>query len=968
MAPILGFTGLSKFYSLQAVLQVLSLWTLFFLGLSAVNAQEQYRNLNVSHGMLNNQAWRVQSLDNRTLLVAYDNAFCIYDGACFQSCRYDFRKDYRLKSYSIGRTYQDKEHRVWIKNYSNLFCYDQQQGCFRYDIQNMLQQAGIPQPIENIFFDADSCLWALTQAGHVLYAPGFADESNENASSTQVYSLSEAEKKAGVSLIELAQAGNEILLFFSDGNVRIYNKHTHQLLSSIPNLRTEADARNNLYTEIVALPIDAHRTVVATHFKRGIMVYDARTHCFTTLKEGGQPFVKMLRDPQGRLLVFHIFGFDVFNSDLQLISTQKSFSTEKENFVTRDLLDATFDWQGGLWLASFRYGLFYTHRKQNRLSLLTMPDTDNQNIVGVVPCRDGVMAFTRKDAYTINETTGAIRHIYHSDEKNITNAVTLTNKDVAITTDRGLLLWTPNNTMEVFDSENVDNLPSDIMYFVVEVDGKLLVTTKSTGLGWLDHHTKSFQIIRSAKDDLYRELYYGYFDSKEHRVVIGARHGVMAYDLKTHQFMDVFNPDMSGGYSQNCNAYLRDNQGNEWFGTNNGLFMQAPGEAIKHFVSADGLPGNCIKDLKEGKNGQIWVLFANELARIEYSDGRLSVHGSSLNELLAGGEFSMRSLVVTNNTVYCGSSKGVVRVQLVQPLSSPHSSKIGAASVQEPLLTSMSIFGREVPIHQERTDSVRRYVDWQEHRITLRADENMATLHFSVCNYLYPMQSHYRYSLNNGKTWIESVGSDPNVILSQLSPATYTLQVCARQADGAWCSPVQWTIVVLSPWWQTWWMKIVYLLTIAVGLWFAHKVYKERHQLLTQLSNRRNQFLVQAEKVKPNEIKITPRDDEFLQKAVADVETHFSETDYGVESLANHMGMTRISLYRKLQSITGQAPIEFIRTIRLRRAEQLLRESGLNVEEVALRVGFNSARNLTHYFKEVYEMTPSEYKKKYSRG
>ena len=52
--------------------------------------------------------------------------------------------------------------------------------------------------------------------------------------------------------------------------------------------------------------------------------------------------------------------------------------------------------------------------------------------------------------------------------------------------------------------------------------------------------------------------------------------------------------------------------------------------------------------------------------------------------------------------------------------------------------------------------------------------------------------------------------------------------------------------------------------------------------------------------------------------------------------------MSRVHLYKKLLSITGKTPIEFIRTIRLKRAAQLLRESQLNISEVAYQVGFNN--------------------------
>lgn len=64
--------------------------------------------------------------------------------------------------------------------------------------------------------------------------------------------------------------------------------------------------------------------------------------------------------------------------------------------------------------------------------------------------------------------------------------------------------------------------------------------------------------------------------------------------------------------------------------------------------------------------------------------------------------------------------------------------------------------------------------------------------------------------------------------------------------------------------------------------------------------------------------------------------------EYGVEELSGDLGMVRMSLYRKLQSITGHTPTDFIRSIRLKRAAQLLQGSQLPIVEIANRVGFSS--------------------------
>ena len=73
--------------------------------------------------------------------------------------------------------------------------------------------------------------------------------------------------------------------------------------------------------------------------------------------------------------------------------------------------------------------------------------------------------------------------------------------------------------------------------------------------------------------------------------------------------------------------------------------------------------------------------------------------------------------------------------------------------------------------------------------------------------------------------------------------------------------------------------------------------------------------------------------------------------------------------YKKLLALTGKSPIEFIRSIRVQRAAQLLEQSQLTVSEIAYEVGFNNPKYFTRYFKAEYHCLPSAYasRKKESR-
>jgi signal transduction histidine kinase/ligand-binding sensor domain-containing protein/DNA-binding response OmpR family regulator len=115
-----------------------------------------------------------------------------------------------------------------------------------------------------------------------------------------------------------------------------------------------------------------------------------------------------------------------------------------------------------------------------------------------------------------------------------------------------------------------------------------------------------------------------------------------------------------------------------------------------------------------------------------------------------------------------------------------------------------------------------------------------------------------------------------------------------------------------------------------------------------------------------SEIEAVSLDDQLIQKAIAIVEEHIEDTQLSVEFLSKKLAMSRVHLYKKLHSLTGKSPIEFIRLIRMKRAAQLFEKTQKNVSEVAYAVGYNNAKYFTKHFKLEFNMTPSDFAAKFS--
>lgn len=113
----------------------------------------------------------------------------------------------------------------------------------------------------------------------------------------------------------------------------------------------------------------------------------------------------------------------------------------------------------------------------------------------------------------------------------------------------------------------------------------------------------------------------------------------------------------------------------------------------------------------------------------------------------------------------------------------------------------------------------------------------------------------------------------------------------------------------------------------------------------------------------PSEQLANTPDEKFLKRLAEIVEKLMSEPDFDVSRLAQEFNFSRPVLYRKVKALTNLSLIEFIRTIRLNRAAQMLKTGQYRVSEVAFEVGFNDLKHFRQCFKEQFNITPSELSK-----
>jgi signal transduction histidine kinase/ligand-binding sensor domain-containing protein/DNA-binding response OmpR family regulator len=113
--------------------------------------------------------------------------------------------------------------------------------------------------------------------------------------------------------------------------------------------------------------------------------------------------------------------------------------------------------------------------------------------------------------------------------------------------------------------------------------------------------------------------------------------------------------------------------------------------------------------------------------------------------------------------------------------------------------------------------------------------------------------------------------------------------------------------------------------------------------------------------IEPKDITVTSLDEQFMIKVLDLVEKNISNSEYSIEMMSHDIGISRTSLYKKILALTGKPPLEFLRSLRLKRSATLLSKSQMNISEIAFQVGFNDPKYFSKHFKNEFGVLPSKY-------
>lgn len=396
--------------------------------------------------------------------------------------------------------------------------------------------------------------------------------------------------------------------------------------------------------------------------------------------------------------------------------------------------------------------------------------------------------------------------------------------------------------------------------------------------------------------------------------------------FKNGAFTDIYKTALSAYPISYCTAIIDDQDSTMWFGTNQaGLFAyDKKGRMKQYAIKNTILETNTITDLKPKNDSIIYVATGWGLYLLNTASKRIStLTDNKGNAFLA--KRSVRFLMVNHNKLWIGTKEGVYVYN--QTTREYHHLVLGNG-LDDNTVKAICI-GKDGCVWVTSIASITRIMP--DYSCTTFGKEDIGEVEFHVRALACTSDGQMLFGTLKGLMTAESTAGTA----TSKSPFMYILSA------------------------------LFFILAIAAALLLRIRKSKRLVTLIPTdeqmaSTNDDNKPIIN---VNPTEIEIHSADTILIEKAKALIEEHLSDADYTVENLSSALGMSRGHLYKRIMTLTGMSPLEFIRKLKVERGKQLLEQSGGSISEIAWQVGF-SPKQFSKYFKETYKVLPSEFIKR----
>lgn len=298
-----------------------------------------FMSFDASNGLADNSAQTLRCTQSGRIVISTIGHINYYDGSSFTHI--DPRKEdaYPLDKYhGHYHVYYDLHRHLWLKDKRQVTCVNLINVEFEHDVSKVFRDLNIPQPVDDLFCDSDSCLW--TQTSNIL---------------TCIDRQVEVTLKRDLEVHDLDVMNNELLVFYNDGSVAV-----HDVKSGIQkrDLKGLSPKGKTFLSSVILADGNSFLQIYNDETGGGLRQLDLSTYQWTTLMS--TPYhMNNMAVYDGQIYVACEYGYWVYDKHTGDTIHEETLTLTKGRTLTTDVNAVCFDWQGGMWLGTEKRGLLY---------------------------------------------------------------------------------------------------------------------------------------------------------------------------------------------------------------------------------------------------------------------------------------------------------------------------------------------------------------------------------------------------------------------------------------------------------------------------------------------------------------------------------------------------------------------------------------------------------------------------------
>ena len=443
------------------------------------------------------------------------------------------------------------------------------------------------------------------------------------------------------------------------------------------------------------------------------------------------------------------------------------------------------------------------------------------------------------------------------------------------------------------------------------------------------------------------------------RMVIATSFGIYMTDPSTGKCSELhYAPQGEHDVNRYVHTLLLNNDHELWIGTDGGgLYVyDLTSRQCRHLTTRDGLPSNFVNSIVKDALGRIMLATERGLAFTTPQDPARIVGVNYCYGVER--EYTSRSAInLGDGHLMFGSTTGAIIIDPKHIQEIDYTARLNIRGIR--------CYAEDDSAAVERLNQMVASRD-----VYLAYGQRSFELLFESINLRNQSDVACQYQVDEGE-WSMPTNLQ-HIRFANMEPGSHRVRLrSVSRTCGAVLDEVELSIHIAQPWWNSWWMWVIYVGIVALAFYGAWRVYQLHTKYMRLVVSNPSLAMETIDNDKLTDRQATgsaadgtteaAEGREFIDRATRLVVDNITDSNFTIDALCREMAMSRTLFYLRLKSYTGKSPQDFIRVIRLERAAALLR-GGSSVTDAAALSGFDNPKYFSTVFKKYFGMSPSRYR------